>query len=95
VTTTSGASCSVDEEHPRLLRQRQHCLPLHQPHSVLAHKAYLDRPPLCVGTHGHRLCLRPTCIDDIPVREHLHEWSAYFFVFKVLVQSQHSQWLEF
>jgi hypothetical protein len=44
---TLGASCSADKEHCRLLRQRQRCLPLHQPHSATAHEACRDRPPLC------------------------------------------------
>jgi hypothetical protein len=35
----------------------------------------------CVGTHGHRWCVRPVRVDDIQVRGHLHEWYAYFSVF--------------
>jgi hypothetical protein len=51
---TSGAPRSADEEHTRLLRQRQRRLPLHQPHSTPAHEACRDRPPLCAGTRDHR-----------------------------------------
>jgi hypothetical protein len=52
-TATSGASCFADEEHHRLLRQCQHRLPLHQPHSTLSHEACRGRPTLYAGWRGH------------------------------------------
>jgi hypothetical protein len=67
VAATSGAPRTTDEEHTHIMRQRQRRLPLHQPHSALAHKAYA----------------RPARFDDLPVRGYLHEGSTHFSVLRV------------
>jgi hypothetical protein len=64
------------------------------PFSTSAQSMSRSTPTLCGNTWPSVMSASCMCRRH-PIHRHLYEGSTYFSVFGVLVQSQHSQWLEF